>query len=282
VSPLSAPTLKLLNSASLVGFSGGLRLYLAFLLANIAPDLLLVVAASFIIYATYTLDRSLDNKEDEINHQEFTGASKKTGLAVSGIAILIGIIIFFSKFQFSPPLFPFVVGILYSRGLSFGKKEIKLKGGSGIKNIVIGITWGGTIGLVIASTGYVFAATALCLYFGLKLFINSTIYDLKDVKGDLAAGIKTLPVVLGEQKLKYLLFSLCIIQHGVLLLAMGAGIIAHREIFFLYSIFVTGTVILCYTPAFESGSSWFQRKFRVFMIDGESMLLVILSILLPY
>jgi hypothetical protein len=66
VTLFNAQTFKLLNSASLVGFSGGLRLYLAFLLAGIAPNFVLIIAASLIIYATYTLDRSLENKEDVI------------------------------------------------------------------------------------------------------------------------------------------------------------------------------------------------------------------------
>jgi 4-hydroxybenzoate polyprenyltransferase len=92
---------------------------------------------------------------------------------------------------------PFFVGVLYSRGIPLGNRKIKLKGGSGIKNIVIGITWGGTIGLVIASTGQIAAAMVICIYFGLKLFINSTIFDLKDMEGDLAAGIRTLPISLG-------------------------------------------------------------------------------------
>lgn len=278
----NAPTLKLLNSASLVGFSGGLRLYLAFLLADIMPDLLLVIASSLIIYATYTLDRSLDNKEDEINHKEFTGASKITGLAASGIAILIGISLFFSKQLFSPPVFPFIVGILYSRGIPLGNKKIKLKAGSGIKNLVIGITWGGTLGLVIASTGQVIAAMVIGIYFGMKLFINSTIFDLKDVKGDLAAGIRTLPVLLGEKRLKYLLFGLCSIQHVILALAMMGGILVHSRIFFVYSLMVSGLGIIYYSPKFESSASWLQRKFRILAINGEPIILVVLSIFLPY
>jgi 4-hydroxybenzoate polyprenyltransferase len=279
---LNGPTLKLLNSASLVGFSGGLRLYLAFLLAGIAPNLLLVIAAALIIYATYTLDRSLDNKEDEINHKEFAGGNKTAGLAASGIAILIGISLFFSRQLFSPPIFPFIVGILYSQGIPIGNRNIKLKAGSGIKNLVIGITWGGTIGLVILSTGQVIAALAIGIYFGMKLFINSTIFDLKDVDGDLAAGIRTLPVVLGEKRLKYLLFSLCIVQHVIIAGAMISGILVHADVFFAYSLFVSGAVILYYSPSFESSTSWLQKKIRTIAIDGEAIILVILSIVLPY
>ncbi|MFA4929086.1 MAG: UbiA family prenyltransferase [Patulibacter sp.] len=271
-----------MNSASLVGFSGGLRFYLAFLLAGVAPNLLLVVAASLIIYATYTLDRSLDNKEDEVNHKEFMGASKTAGLAASAIALMVGISLFFSKQLFSPPVFPFIVGILYSRGIPVGKRCIKLKGGSGIKNLVIGITWGGTIGLVVLSTGMVTAALVIAIYFGMKLFINSTIFDLKDVEGDLAAGIRTLPIVLGEKKLKYLLFAICIVQHMIIVVAMMTGILAHAGVFLAYSFIVSGAVILYYSPTFESDASWLRRKFRILAINGEPIALVALSIVLPY
>jgi 4-hydroxybenzoate polyprenyltransferase len=269
--------MKILNSASLVGFSGGLRLYLAFILADVEPNLPLVIASSLIIYAIYTIDRSLDNKEDEINHQEFAGANKIVGLVVSGIAIIVGISIFFSKSLFSPPLFPFAVGILYSCGIPFKGKQLKLKGGFGIKNIVIGITWGGTIGLVIASTGQLVAAMAIGIYFGIKLFINSTIFDLKDVKGDLAAGIQTLPVVLGELKLKHLLFSVCIIQHLALAMAMMENILIRYEIFFMYSFIASSLVIIYYTPAYVSSESWMQKKFRILAINGEPIILVIFS-----
>lgn len=275
-------TLKLLNSATFVGFSGGLRLYLAFFLAGIDPTLSLVVGSALIIYAIYTLDRSLESKEDEINHRELMDAHKKTGLVVSGIAIIIGTALFFSKFLFFPPLFPFVVGILYSRGISIEKKEFKLKGGLGMKNLVIGVTWGGTISLIIASTGHILAAIVICLYFGLKLFINSTIFDLKDVKGDLAAGIQTLPVVFGERKLKYILFSVCVVQHMILALAMAWRILTPSIVFLVYSFIAGGLVIIVYSPVFESGKSWLQRKFRSIMIDGESMILVIFSMCLPY
>lgn len=276
------PTLQLLNSSSLVGFSGGLRLYLAYLIAGIAPDILLVLAASLIIYATYTLDRSLDNKEDEVNRRELVGACKSAGIAASVAAIIIGTALFFSKNLFGPPLFPFIVGILYSQGLSLGHTQIKLKGGCGIKNIVIGITWGGTIGLIIASTGQVAAAAVIGVYFGMKLFINSTIFDIKDVEGDLAAGIRTLPVVMGVKKLTYLLLSLCIVQHALLIAAMMGGILVPFIVLFLYSLSMSGLAILCYSPAFESGPAWWQRNFRVLVINWEPIVLVVVSMFHPY
>jgi 4-hydroxybenzoate polyprenyltransferase len=278
----NAPTLHLLNSSTLVGFSGGLRLYLAYILAGIIPDIALIAAASLIIYATYTLDRSLGHKEDQINRRELSGANYSAGLAASGFAIMVGTLLFFSKYLFIPPLFPFMVGFLYSRGIHFRGKEIKLKSGAGVKNMVIGITWGGTIGLIIAATGHIAAAAVIAFFFTFKLLINSAIFDLKDVEGDLCAGIRTLPVCLGEQKLKYLLFVLCIIQHMMILLAIVAGILVHATVFLIYSWGVSSFVIVYYTPEFESDKSWLRRKFRILGINGEPVALFGLSILLPY
>jgi 4-hydroxybenzoate polyprenyltransferase len=163
-----------------------------------------------------------------------------------------------------------------------GNRSIKLKAGSGVKNLVIGLTWGGTIGLVIFSSGFAAASLVIGIYFGMKLFINSTIFDLKDVEGDLAAGIRTLPVVLGTDRLKYLLISLCIIQHAIIMMAIATGILVHAWVFFAYSLIVSSAVILYYTPAFEASSSWLQRKFRILAINGEPIALVALSIFLPY
>jgi 4-hydroxybenzoate polyprenyltransferase len=279
---LSTPTLYLLKTSILVGCSGGLRLYLAYILADVSPNISLIIAASLIIYATYTLDRSLGQKEDEVNRRELSGANKTAGLVASGFAIIIGALFFFHEYLFFPPLFPFVMGFLYSQGISLNGRKIKLKGGAGGKNLVIGITWGGTIGLIIASTGRIAAAVVIALFFVVKLFINSTIFDFKDTEGDLMAGIKTLPLCLGIKKTKCLLLSLCTLQHAILFLAVLTGILVHSCVFLIYSFCVSCMVITWYAPTFESDSSWFLRKFRTLMIDGEAIALSGLSIILPY
>jgi 4-hydroxybenzoate polyprenyltransferase len=280
VSDTILPTLRLLNSASLVGFSGGLRLYLAFLLAGITPDIVLVIASCLIIYATYQLDRSLENKEDQINHPEFCGATMKAGIVASGACAVMGAGLFFSKHLISPPLFPFLVGILYSRGIPLGRSTIKLKGGCGIKNLVIGISWGGTIGLIIAAMAQPAAALIIGLYFGMKLFINSTIFDLKDIEGDLAAGIRTLPVVLGESRLRYFLMALCLVQHALLILAMATSLLASFWILPAYSFCASTLVICCYSSTWESSPTWLKKKFRILAINYEPIILVALSLFL--
>jgi len=276
------PTLYLISSACIVGFSGGLRLYLAFLLAGLYPNVVLAVAAALIIYATYTLDRSLENKEDAVNLAEISHANKKLGIAVSAITAATGAFLFFSKNFYLAPLFPFIVGFLYSKGIPLGKKTIKLKGGCGVKNIVIGITWGGTIMLIVWSIGAVLPAVLIGLYFGMKLFINSTIFDMKDIRGDLAAGIRTLPVALGEYRLRMLLIAIFIIQHVIFLGAMVVGILTFQLPLLLVSFISSGITLALYNPAFETNEMWIKKKFRTIFIDGESTIAFILSTALPY
>jgi len=88
--------------------------------------------------------------------------------------------------------------------------QLKLKSGYGIKNIVVGFTWSVSIVLSLKKV----SLTIFTFYF-LKLFINSSIFDIKDKDVD---EIRTLPKVLDEKSFKLLLTSLNLIAHSVILL----------------------------------------------------------------
>lgn len=90
---LNSPTLRLLNSSTVVAISGALRLHIAFLFAGIEPKILVYLALGLIIYATYTLDRSLDCKEDAINKKELTESKKHIAVIACIIAFLAGALI---------------------------------------------------------------------------------------------------------------------------------------------------------------------------------------------
>src|SRR5271157_478958 len=93
VTLLKTPTMRLLNSSTVVAISGGLRLHVAFLLTGIAIRIPEYIAFSLIVYATYTLDRTLDCKEDALNRGELAGADKRAGMVACLAAFLIGMVI---------------------------------------------------------------------------------------------------------------------------------------------------------------------------------------------
>ena len=207
---LNSPTLRLLNSSTLIALSGALRLHIAFLLAGIDPKIPVYLAGGLIIYSTYTLDRSLGSEEDAINRSELKGSKNNIAIVICIITFLAGVFILAREKIYFASFFPFIVGYLYSKGLEIGRFKLKLKGSAGGKNIVVALTWGGTIALIVSEwSENILTILLIFIFYGTKLFINSILYDFKDIKGDMAAGIKTLPVCFGENRIRKILFILC-------------------------------------------------------------------------
>ena len=273
---LNLPTLRLLNSSTLVAFSGALRLHIAFLFASIEPNIPVYLAMGLVIYSTYTLDRALDSEEDAINRSELTGANRHAAIIASIIAFFAGALIFARENIYFASFFPFIVGFLYSKGIKAGKLRIKLKGGMGGKNIVIGMTWGGTIASIIAEwTEELFIIFSIFLFFFLKLFINSVLYDFKDIKGDTAAGIRTLPVYFGKGNVRKILLVLCLVLHCFMILVFWMGYIRYEPVILSYS-FIAGFIIVYFDlSTFETNVSGIRKYSREIIIDAESTIALV-------
>jgi 4-hydroxybenzoate polyprenyltransferase len=264
------PTINLLRSSVLVSFSGALRIHIAFLLMNISSVFLNCLAGGLIIYSVYTLDRAMDSEEDMANRPELKGASNRTALIISLMCFVAGAAILTSDGLMIIAFLPLITGYLYSKGLKIGKFDLKLKGGLGKKNLVVGITWGAFIaGIAGIDSGNVVAPLIVFLYFGMKLFVNSTIYDFKDIKGDTLAGIRTLPVVLGQRKAKKILLILHLLSHSILLAAIITGTIAFEPVILIYSLFIGLLYIKSFAEQVERETKK-RLAGRLFMIDGES------------
>jgi 4-hydroxybenzoate polyprenyltransferase len=263
-------TLELLKSSILVAFSGALRIHLAFLLLHIQSSILTCVAGGLIIYTVYTLDRAFDSEEDTVNRRELNGSNKKVGLAVSLLAFIIGTCILAKEGMFVLAFVPFLTGYLYSKGIKIGRFALKLKGGLGIKNIIVGLTWGVFIaGLAGSGCGNLVPIVLVFIFFGVKLFINSAIYDFKDIKGDTLAGIKTLPVSLGTRKTRNLLTAMHLLSHLVLGIALIHGVLAFEPLIVLYS-FICGLICIQNFTIYEDEKLSSQKIERTVLVDGES------------
>ncbi|WP_214043793.1 UbiA family prenyltransferase [Methanomethylovorans sp.] len=264
------PTINLLKSSLLVSVSGALRIYIASLLLLAQISVLNCIAGGLIVYAVYTLDRALESTEDSVNRSELKGSNKKLALFVSLATFVSGCYVLNTSDLLILALMPLVVGYLYSKGLNFGKLNLKLKGGLGIKNLVVGLTWG-TFIAGIAGTGIKNPLPVLLVfcYYGSKLFINSTIYDFKDVKGDLMAGIKTLPVSIGEKNTRLLLLGLHIASHLMLSSAIIMNLLAFEPVIIMYSFFIGLLYIFRLTHNREKEDMRGKIE-RLFFVDGEA------------
>jgi len=265
-------TLELLKSSVLISISGAFRVYLAAILLQAEVSIITCLASGLIIYSVYTLDRTLGSEEDVINRSEFAGSKREIGFMVTVLSFLWGAYLFSKRGLLVFAFLPFVTGFLYSKGITIGKFTLKLKGGLGVKNTITGFTWGLSIAGV-AGHGYnnILPVVLVFLFFGIKLFINSTIYDFKDMKGDYLAGIKTLPACLGARKTRSILLILHIITHLCLVIGLIKGVIGFEPIIILYS-FLCGLICIHNYTKKEEDETEIQKTERTFFIEWESVI----------
>ena len=271
------PTMRLLNSSTAVAIGGGLRLHIAFLLAGLAIRIPEYCACALIIYATYTLDRALDCREDAINKSELRGANAKIGILACIVTFLLGSYLFMLDGIYLAPVFPFIVGYIYTHGIRIGPYAFRLKGGAGLKNIIIGITWGGSVALVVSR--WCDSLVTICvifLFFALKLFATSCVNDIKDVTGDMAAGIRTLPAILGEKMTKKVLILILFILYGMTIGAIYFGELQNEWIILTFSLMLTTVFLVVYSPSFEDSPSFIFRKMREIVLSWEYALALVI------
>lgn len=259
-----AATLNVLKSSIINGISGWFRLYIAFLLTGKPSDLVLSFAFSFIVYSVYTLDRTLKSKEDEVNRPEEKNADKNIVFFILSVLLFITSLILVLK-KVSPlvALFPFVIGFLYTKGIKIGIISIRFKQGLGIKNFIVAFTWAFTI---IAFIHYFTENYLQCfwifVFFFFKSFINTVLFDCKDIEGDSAAGLTTIPVYFGEQRTRIILQFLNSSFHLIFAVSVLSGLAKFDTIILLLS-WASG---LIYIPLYANHK---KTIFRSVIVHGE-------------
>lgn len=268
----SHATITLLSTSLLVAIAGGFKLYAAFILLGLEPSIIICLASSLVIYAVYTLDRTLKSKEDEINREEFNSSNKRYAFLAICISLFLSIVIFTVKLSFLPILFPLIVGFTYSRGVRIRRDVLKLKSNRGIKNLVVAFTWATNITIILQYLNTdIFSLLFIWLFFFLKSFINTVLYDFRDVKGDASAGLLTLPIFLGNKNTRTLLYLLHIFAHLQIAMAILPGKIKFDPVILPYS-----AIIGLFYIGFYSTTKERSGRIRDILVDGEWIIAVLL------
>jgi 4-hydroxybenzoate polyprenyltransferase len=167
-----------------------------------------------ITFGIYGLNKLTDFKEDMINSPERARTIKKIE-TIFKFSVLISFILslilgFLDNILTLPVLFfPLFLGILYSVKLT--KNFPRLKDITGVKNITIALSWAVVSALLpviyVSHRGIVLILLVFYFFF-FKSYINSIIFDIRDIEGDRMSGVRTIPVSLGREKTKLLLLVL--------------------------------------------------------------------------
>lgn len=269
------PTIRLLCASILVATSGVFRIHIAFLFLGIIPKIMIYFAGFLVIYATYTLDRALGCEEDRINRKEVESSRRDIAIVISTISLILGSLLFFKEGLLFIAVLPFAIGYIYSKGIRIGSCSLKLKGNFGVKNLTVSLTWG----IFISGIAQRWASSEIVLFFVFpffvtKSFINTVIYDFRDIEGDVAAGIKTLPICLGVEKTRILLQVMHIVLHLWMAIAMLLSFIK-SEITLFFTVWLAGMLYTCfYTTSPPANEPKIRKIIRDLLVDGEFIIAV--------
>lgn len=175
-----------------------------------------------IIFGIYTLNRFTDTEEDFTNDLGrllfFQRKSTFLYIAVSSLAISIGILIFIQKLNWMHLLL-LAMGSVYSYRMipwysrSPGFRLLRIKEMTFVKNLAVSFLWSSSVFIVpVLYSGAARSNMEMTYLLACGLFIstlNNTLFDdIMDEPGDRVAGIKTLPTAWGIRNSGILLVSL--------------------------------------------------------------------------
>jgi len=203
----------LLSSSIYMAINGFLKAYYSFLLFGIVINWSLLLATFLSVFAVYCMNRLTDKEEDAVNSPErasFVNGNEKKISIVLLFSYITAIILGISQsiYALLILLFPLFAGIAYNIKLS--PVIPRLKDLLGVKNIITALSWAvGTtflplIGLNNVSLIFI---CSLFYFFFVKSFINTVLYDIRDINGDKKNGIVTIPVKIGKENTKKLLLT---------------------------------------------------------------------------
>ena len=207
---------------------------LAYRFAGQEPNYQAALLCFLSMFWVYTFAKAVhfDPEADAVNDPERTAFLKehRAFLISLGLAgLCYGVLTTYSRGWWALGCFlmPTFAGLLYDLKLlpaSFTYR--RLKDIPGVKGLTVAVAWA----WLVAGMSYEFSdeprlvySLAIGLWTCLLWFINTTYFDLGDVKGDRLEGTRTLPIELGFSRTRNLLhlMNLCHLGMGALFVTVG-------------------------------------------------------------
>jgi 4-hydroxybenzoate polyprenyltransferase len=221
-------------------------------------------------------------KEDVINNPERASIIRKIEPFLKffvTISFMLSLILGFQEniMTLIILIFPLFIGVLYSVKLS--RNIPRLKDITGVKNISIGLSWAVVAAFLPVIYLKEIKKELIILVFGfvfLKFFINSVLFDVRDIEGDRMNGIRTLPVFLGRNKTKDLLLFLNTILVFWLIFSYFQGFF-HQYLFVLIFAILYGYWYILHfcREGIKIGKS------LDLLVDGEFIIIAVLALFIP-
>ena len=220
----------------LLAFGAGCLTYASILLQGLSPRLSWILVAALYVFSMHVVNRLSDKDSENFNQPGRTDFYEKYGkrMVTAGItsaAMALTLAWFQGFFPFLLLLAISSLGMLYNLRILPGQprpgfRYQRIKDIPGSKTLLVALAWGVVTSLFppLAQEGRLLSGTIVAfLYTSILVFVRSTLYDFKDIQGDLMVGKETIPIVLGRKRTKTLVVLLLIFLGGVLTVAAPLG-----------------------------------------------------------
>lgn len=201
-------------SSLFIGGTGFFKTFFGYILLGMQPAIDVCMAVFLISFSVYTLDKVADLDKDVTNMPErlrFLKGRKNLAVSYSIGAYLLSILLILADRPISVlvVLIPLIANAAYGTRLIPGLP--RLKDIPVMKNLVVALSW--ALVTILIPAMHLDTCTSMIVAIGVyfmlvKTFIDTVLYDVRDLKGDRENGVKTLPVLIGTKKTAILLLAL--------------------------------------------------------------------------
>ncbi len=216
----------------LLALGAGCLTYASVLIQGLEPKFSWSVVASLYVFSMHVLNRLTDKASEKYNQPGRMEFYERYGHWMIGAGIFsASVSLTLAWFQGILPFFLLLaisgLGIIYNIHIfpSRPGKSIryqKLKDIPGSKTLFVALAWGVVSSVLppLAQGEGLLPGTAVAFFFSsILVFVRSTLYDFKDIQGDLMVGKETIPIVLGKRKAEILVVLLLFLLGGMLTVA---------------------------------------------------------------
>ncbi len=267
----------IVRSGSILAASSGAIVLANTIVFGAQIDFMIILLAFMLTFSSYHINRIAELEQDGISHPQRTTFIRKHRL-LDFLAILAAAISLYIAFTrnintFIFAILPPVVVMLYSFKIL---RVRRLKDILIIKNVIVAASW--ALGMFLTASYFELPFTpavyAMAIFFFLRFFVNTIVFDIRDIVGDTMNRVKTIPIHFGELTTRNYLLIVNTISGLFLLVAISLGYLP----FFAHLLNLI--TIYGYVYIFLSTDKKTDKHFLCdVIVDGEFLLWPILLII---
>lgn len=267
---------KLTSSSVFIAINGMLVVVFSSYLYSIEIKYEILGIAFLVTFFAYYFNKITDKVEDSINDPRLYSDKRvfhRFGLLFG--FFFVSYLCMFTNFDtLVISSISIIVSVLYS--FKFTSLFPRLKEIVGIKSILVALSWAftGTLLPIGGQSLNGISVVLVFLYIFIQLLVNTIICDIRDIEGDIVSGVRTIPIVLGINKTRNLLFCVNSLLIPWLLFCQV------NEFFINYLPVLWGGLFYGYLIIVAFSNKTQDRLSVEFFVDGEWIPIVLVMALL--